>query len=274
MATNGYYAAPRDWHSPSDPFWGDDRKFSRWEARADLYFLAAFKERDVTFDGAVIRLKRGQFATSERFLMKRWSWGSRGKVRRFLKLLSDIGYLAISTDRRADHGTDHETDRATDHGLSLITLLKYGVLQDDVTKTDHDTDHGPDRETDQIRRRGKKKEKEYTSDFETAWAIYPRRVGSNSKTKAFAAWQARIVAGVPQDEIHAGVERYAALVNATGQTETRFVLMASTFFGPNEHWAEAWTLPAEERTQPKELSYAETAGQEWRNGTGGRGADV
>lgn len=80
--------------------------------------------------------------------------------------------------------------------------------------------------------------------FAAVWALYPRRAGGNSRAAAFRAWKARMADGVDPEAIRAGVERYAAFVRAEGNEGTKFVKLAATFFGPDEHWAEPWTTDA------------------------------
>lgn len=90
----------------------------------------------------------------------------------------------------------------------------------------------------------------YSGVFERTWAIYPRRAGGNPKRRAIQAWSARIKAGATADEIHAGTERYARFCDATGKTGTEYVKQAATFFGPDEHFREAWDAPASADGQP------------------------
>ena len=80
----------------------------------------------------------------------------------------------------------------------------------------------------------------YPPEFEATWQAYPRRAGGNPKTAAFKAWKARRREGVTAAELHAGVVRYAAYVQAAGKAGTEFVKQASTFFGPDEHFREQW----------------------------------
>lgn len=87
-----------------------------------------------------------------------------------------------------------------------------------------------------------RKRKNYPSEFEAAWSIYPKREGSNPKKAAYRAWRARIRSGVGAEELRAGVERYAAYCDASHQTGSRYVMRASTFFGPDEHWAESYAF--------------------------------
>lgn len=57
---------------------------------------------------------------------------------------------------------------------------------------------------------------------------------------------ARINAGVPSEQLLDGVQRYAAYVKAE-QIEPRHVKMASTFFGPNEHYLSDYTTDDPDR---------------------------
>ena len=40
-----------------------------------------------------------------------------------------------------------------------------------------------------------------------------------------------------------GTQRYARFCTATKKEGTEYVMMAATFLGPNEHWAEKWAVP-------------------------------
>jgi hypothetical protein len=87
-------------------------------------------------------------------------------------------------------------------------------------------------------------EAEHTA-FEEAWALYPKRP-NNSKASARRSWQARIKAGVPPVVMVEGARRYAAFVLAE-KTEPKFIKMASTFFGPDEHYLSDYTTDDLER---------------------------
>jgi len=78
--------------------------------------------------------------------------------------------------------------------------------------------------------------------FAEAWAVYPRRSGSNPKTRAQRAWTARIAEGVSTADLLAGVRRYAVHCEAEHKIGTQFVLQAATFFGPDNRWAESWEV--------------------------------
>lgn len=80
---------------------------------------------------------------------------------------------------------------------------------------------------------------QYTAIFNRAWERYPRDA-NDSKSEAFGAWNARVREGVPEADMLAGTERYAAHVAATG----RIPKNGRTFFGPYRHWEAAWEVPA------------------------------
>lgn len=89
----------------------------------------------------------------------------------------------------------------------------------------------------------------YSADFEEAWSEYPARPG-NSKAAAWKAWTARLKAKVSPETLVEGVRRYAAYCKAKG-TEPEYVKMASTFFGPAEHYAADW--PASRAAEPRRV---------------------
>ena len=80
-------------------------------------------------------------------------------------------------------------------------------------------------------------------EFETAWNLYPKRAGGNTKENARKAWSARIREGAKPAEMIAGVERYAEFIRATGKEHTQYVKQAATFFGPAKHYLEEFELP-------------------------------
>lgn len=86
----------------------------------------------------------------------------------------------------------------------------------------------------------------YPAEFEAAWAAYPRRSGGNSKKAAFDAWRARVRAGADPADLLSGASRYAEFVRGEGKEGSRFVMMAATFFGPGEHYAEPWQAESDE----------------------------
>lgn len=92
---------------------------------------------------------------------------------------------------------------------------------------------------------------EYTDEFSQIWAMYPKRAGNNTKSEAYQAFNARLRNGATVIGMRLGVERYKAFCDATGATGSQYVLMASTFFGPQRPWEQDWSIPAPEVKTPK-----------------------
>lgn len=84
--------------------------------------------------------------------------------------------------------------------------------------------------------------------FEEAWAAYPRRA-NNPKGKAKRAWTARLKSGVRPETLLAGVRAYAAYCERE-RVEPKFIKLAATFFGPDEHWAADYGPPPERTIPP------------------------
>lgn len=117
---------------------------------------------------------------------------------------------------------------------------------------------------------------DYSPEFEEAWQAYPKRAGGNPKPSAWKAWSARIREGVKPADMLAGIHRYASYVTATGKANSEYVKQASTFFGPDHHFAESWTAPvSQQRTMPvlsrhsgfSERDYGTTKTPSWSKGS-------
>jgi hypothetical protein len=76
----------------------------------------------------------------------------------------------------------------------------------------------------------------YSPDFERVWSAYPKRQGDNPKEAAFRAYKATLVKGANPAEVLRAVEHYANECKANGTAGTKFVMMASTFLGPDKRW--------------------------------------
>ena len=94
-------------------------------------------------------------------------------------------------------------------------------------------------------------DKEVENIFELAWRSYPKRAGANSEVAALREWQRTIarhrkLEGAAFDllllksEMLAGVKRYGNFAHQSAEAGTRFVMQAKNFFGPDEHWRNAW----------------------------------
>lgn len=88
------------------------------------------------------------------------------------------------------------------------------------------------------------KRNDYPQEFEDVWALYPTERQGTKRT-AFKAWAANVKRGVEPSEILMGLRRYLAHAAATNK-ETRYLYLAPTFFGPDEHFATKWPVPREQ----------------------------
>lgn len=145
-------------------------------------------------------------------------------------------------------------DGVTDSVIGVtdsVTGYRFGHAEvtDSVTTKEHSTKERktsrtirPDGTGESHTPRGQHTDADEPSpEFMAAWKLYPSR-GSrgNPRKAAWKAWRARIRDGVPAQEMIDGVARYAAHIDAEGKTGTQFVMMASTFFGPDERWKEPY----------------------------------
>lgn len=99
---NGYVLIHRQLMTDTD-LWLNGEPFTTGQAWVDLILLAQHSEYRGT--------KRGSFRTSQYWLAKRWGW-TRGRVRRFLGLLSGLGNITTSSTRN-------------DTTITLVNYEKY-----------------------------------------------------------------------------------------------------------------------------------------------------
>ena len=230
MATNGYLLLWRRFFEHR--FWREPRVFSRAEAWIDFIGMAAWKTHTTIVKGVRIQLRRGEVLAPVRYLARRWSW-SHGRVERWI--LDARSMDEIRPFRRHAGGDTYLIVRYDD----------YQPRGDGGGDGDGDTNG-----TQTARRRGHSRikgneGKEVTdvrsADFEAAWRDYPKRP-NNNKARARRAWEARINEGSDPAAIRQGVQRYARYVEAN-RCEPRFIKQAATFFGPDKHWTEDYSLP-------------------------------
>ncbi len=147
--------------------------FTRGQAWVDLIGLARHKDGYFRIRGIKVELKRGQLAWSQLSLSKRWMW-SRGKTRRYLNELEK----------------HQDIVQQNNEVTTLITILKYEYWQHNGTTSSTTDGQQTDnkRYTNNNGNNGKKENKEYiyTTDFQTFYDAYPKKV---EKKKAFAIWQ-------------------------------------------------------------------------------------
>jgi phage replication O-like protein O len=110
--------------------------------------------------------------------------------------------------------------------------------------------------------------------FDEAWNLYPKREGGNSKAAALKAWNSRIKSGVTAEQMIAGVKRYAKQVRDAGNEGSKYVKMASTFFGPDQHFVDDAPLEVDwwseagftKEWQAVNAGCTEVNAYQWRNG--------
>jgi hypothetical protein len=97
--------------------------------------------------------------------------------------------------------------------------------------------------------------------FDGVWAMYPKREGSNPKSKAEQHWNARLKEGHTAEEMRQGVERYIKYSAAKGNINTEFVMQAKRFFGTEKPFLEEWQVqsgqPARNGSRPARKTLAD-----------------
>ena len=97
-----------------------EKPFDKARAWLDLIQLAKHKDEKFLSNGVLVDGKRGNIYRSQDDLAERWGW-SKGKVRRFLKMLEDDGMICKKSVR---YGTVNGT---------VITLVNYRKFQGERT---------------------------------------------------------------------------------------------------------------------------------------------
>ena len=153
----------------------------------------------------------------------------------------DGGYIVLNfmKYRDKDHTAAIRQQRLRDRKRALVTALRA-----DVTPLRNVTSHKQMAEAEAEADAKATTTTTTLGGFGQAWAEYPKRAGSNSRTAALKAYTARVRAGASPDALLAGVRRYAKFIDATGRSGTEFVKMGSSFFSRDDHWAEPWDVPA------------------------------
>lgn len=82
----------------------------------------------------------------------------------------------------------------------------------------------------------------YPADFELLWKAYPKREGSNPKSSALKAYNARLREGVDFTVMQDGTNRYEAYARTKGWVGTEYVMLASRFFGTERGFLEEWAV--------------------------------
>lgn len=199
--------------------------------------------------------------------------GMRDHMQEVSDVLSDFFIKTESGYTNARCDKEIETYRAKAERARQANMARWGGSKsDEDLKSDakSDTDDIPTNTNPITNTNPKAKAKTKTAtasrlpasfaeDFDAIWAAYPRKPGmSRSNTeKAFAA---RLAEGAKPPAMLAGVQAYAAYVEAMG-TEPQFIKSPETFFGPGKHWEADWTPPPSRASPDAGMTQLTKAGQ-------------
>jgi len=88
---------------------------------------------------------------------------------------------------------------------------------------------------------------EYTSEFESFWKIYPRKI---EKHKAFKCWQKLLKEGVKPTHLKVCADNYAGACDVL-KTEPQFIKHPATFLGPDKPYEDYRVSTPVGATQPQ-----------------------
>lgn len=97
MNNKGFLIVSREMFS--NEYWEENRAFSKWEAYMDLLQSARYAddEKIIFIKGKRMKIGKNQLIASERFLIARWRWKSRTKVKTFLETLESMKKIKIES---------------------------------------------------------------------------------------------------------------------------------------------------------------------------------
>lgn len=79
--------------------------------------------------------------------------------------------------------------------------------------------------------------KEYTSEFENLWKLYPKKQGKESAKKSYIRARKE---GATYEQVLAGMNAYINYINKTN-TQSKYIKYGSTFFN-QKAWEDDWTV--------------------------------
>lgn len=130
MSDNGWVKVHRK--IMKSTIWGDPLRLKAW---IHCILSANHEDNDVFMNGNVVKVKKGQFITSNRKLQEEWGC-STNTVKKILNQLTDLGMIEYSTESRR---------------YTVITLTNYEVYQDRVYSerdTERDSERDSERDTE------------------------------------------------------------------------------------------------------------------------------
>jgi len=150
MAGRGFYRMARGWQEGA--LFGADA-FSKRDAWVWMIEEAAYVPRDLVVGGKVVKLTRGQFCHSLRFMAKAWKWDE-AKVRRFIARAKTLSQI----------------DASSDAGQTVITICNYDKYQSPSQANDAacDAQTTQQRRSNDANNNEGKESKELTKETDTA----------------------------------------------------------------------------------------------------------
>ncbi len=123
------------------------------------------------------------------------------------------------------------TSTQTSTSTSTETLVACDVDVMTVTDSRRSRTFPP---VEKLPKRGR--DRIYPPEFEGAFSAMPRRHVAHPKADAYRAWRARTGDVAEAFQLEAAADAYAEDVRAQEQEGSRYVMQASTFFGPGDRW--------------------------------------
>ena len=108
--------------------WSDSLRLKAW---IDILLTANHEDNEFFRNGNLVKVKKGQFITSNRKLQDAWGC-STNTVTKILKQLEELGMISYSTEAKR---------------YTVITVINYGVYQDRVY-SDRDTERDTQRDSE------------------------------------------------------------------------------------------------------------------------------
>lgn len=211
-----YYKMHRGWMD--NPVFANE-KFTQREAWEWIISNAAFADCTARIGNEVVTLKRGEIAFSIRFVADKWGW-SKSAAHRFISRLCVFDMIK----KRDSSGT----------ALTTLTVCNYSEYQDEEKGRKQKA--GQKRDSSGTKNKevqvSKKKEINYTNEFEEWWKAYPLAKNKQNAFKLFNSILAKQRA--TYTDLLEGAKSYAEEEKKKG-TEPRFIAHATTWLN-GERW--------------------------------------
>ena len=252
----GYYRMWRGWMD--HPALNPNEPFSTRDAFQWMIAEAAYKPHQISgHNNKIVDLERGQFATSIRFMARKFGW-SDNRIRRMLNRLQ--GARMVNT--------------VTDTGQTVISICNYDQYQNPDFEANTGSDTGTNTGTNTNKKKGieererKGKNPPYgrvaesdpifgqngsgqngsadqyaKTHFDEFWKRYPRKVKKQAAEKTYLR---KVVAGASPTAILDGLKNYLPVWKARGDPE--YTPHASTWLNA-EQWTDELPDPEAEKAE-------------------------